>query len=382
MASEDTSRDDRHLPATEKRLREAAQDGQVARSRDAAHAFVIVAALMAISYMGPKLADDLLQLTRQALALNPAKFQRPELMMAQLLDLGAQALWFTAPMMALMAAAGAVGSVLPGGFNWAPKAAGINWGKLSPMAGFGRIFSGQSVIELSKLVIVALALLVLGLWYAVKRLPDVAALGEQTIIASSTASLAATHSVLGWLAGALFLVATIDLPWQWFRHRDNLKMSHQEQRQEAKEAEGDPQMKGRIRSKQREMSRSRMLSAVPSADVVITNPTHFSVALRYDPENMVAPRVVAKGADELAFRIREVARESGVVLMEAPPLARALYKHSEVDSEIPAALFGAVAQVLAYVYQLRQFVPGLGKAPEEPRDLGVPLELDPGAPSA
>jgi flagellar biosynthetic protein FlhB len=174
----------------------------------------------------------------------------------------------------------------------------------------------------------------------------------------------------------VLVAALIDGPLQVFRHRKDLMMTPQEARQEHRESEGDPQVKAKLRQLQREMSRGRMLAAVAQANVVVTNPTHFAVALKYDDGVMGAPRVVAKGADLLAARIRELAAEANVPMLEAPPLARALYRHVEIDQEIPAALYSAVAQVLAWVYQLEQFAAGRGSRPREP-GIQVPDGLDP-----
>ena len=183
---------------------------------------------------------------------------------------------------------------------------------------------------------------------------------------------------LSALMGVLLLIALIDVPWQIFRHRSQLKMSFQDVRDEVKESEGDPMLRARIKQRQREMGRARMLSAVPAADAVITNPTHYAVAIRYDEAKMGAPRVVAKGADHMAATIRSIAERHGVTIVELPPLARALYTHVKLDHEIPGPLYSAVAQVLAYVYQLRHFVPGrTGRPPQAPSQIEIPAELDP-----
>ena len=182
---------------------------------------------------------------------------------------------------------------------------------------------------------------------------------------------------LGLMVLLLFFSALIDVPLKWWRHRYKLRMTHQEGREEMRESEGDPQVKGQIRARQREVAMARMMAAIPQADVVITNPTHFAVAIRYDETRMGAPRVVAKGADHLAARIREIAKAAAVPMVEAPPLARALYAKVDIDREIPEALYTAVAQVLAYVFQLRRWVPGRGPMPSVPDDLPVPAGLDP-----
>jgi flagellar biosynthesis protein FlhB len=182
----------------------------------------------------------------------------------------------------------------------------------------------------------------------------------------------------GWtLCLVLVLAAAVDLPLQWFRLRNSLRMSHRDVSDEQKETEGDPRIKGRIRSLQMQMRRKQMMSAVPRADVIITNPSHYAVAIRYNEHESGAPLVIAKGVDHLATRIREIAQGCDIPFVEAPPLARALYRHVEVDQHIPAALYHAVAQVLAYVYQLRQWRGGQGRAPTMPAQIAVPAGLDP-----
>jgi flagellar biosynthetic protein FlhB len=169
----------------------------------------------------------------------------------------------------------------------------------------------------------------------------------------------------------------IDVPWQLWNHAKQLRMSKEDVKQEHKDSDGDPHVKGRIRAQQRAMARRRMMSAVPEADVVVTNPTHYAVALRYSEGQGGAPVVVAKGSRLIAAQIRELAERHGVALLEAPPLARALYHHVEIDREIPVALYAAVAEVLAWVYQLRNWRQGSGTLPQAPQDLRVPPELDP-----
>jgi flagellar biosynthetic protein FlhB len=176
---------------------------------------------------------------------------------------------------------------------------------------------------------------------------------------------------------SLAVIALIDAPYQMWHYANKLKMTREEVRQEHKEAEGDPHIKAKIRQLQREMARRRMMTEIPKADVVVTNPTHFAVALKYAEGKMRAPTVIAKGADDVAAKIREIAAENNVPLLEAPPLARALYKHTDLGDEIPASLYTAVAEVLAYVFQLRAFKKNGGMRPHEPDDIAVPPELDP-----
>jgi len=202
-------------------------------------------------------------------------------------------------------------------------------------------------------------------------------------LSQETASSASTHAarLVGWTllltVGGMVLIVAIDVPYQLWNHYRKLRMSRAELRREAKDTEGDPQIKARIRSLQREAARKRMMTEVPKADVVVTNPTHYSVALSYKENSMRAPRVVAKGQDLTALRIRELAEAHHVPIVEIPPLARALYRHTELEDEIPETLYTAVAEVLAYVFQLRRFNADGGRMPDLPKDIAVPAGLDP-----
>jgi flagellar biosynthetic protein FlhB len=182
--------------------------------------------------------------------------------------------------------------------------------------------------------------------------------------------------------GSLGFIALVDAPYQMWHYANKMKMTRQEMIQESKESDGNPQMKAKVRQMQREMSKRRMMAAVPTADVVVTNPTHYAVALKYADGMGGAPQVVAKGSDEVAAKIREIARENKVALLEAPALARALHQHTEIGDEIPEALYSAVAEVLAYVFQLRAFNKAGGKYPDRPTKLAVPPELDPHNPAS
>lgn len=377
MADTDVSREDRQLPASQKRLQKAAEDGRVARSRDVGHALLIGTALLSMGVFGPSLAGDALQMMRGALQFSAPQVLDPSYMPLRLRTFGESAMWAVLPTLAAFVAAAIAAAMIPGGLVFSGKPVAFDFSRINPASGFGRVFSRHSAIDALKLLAVSTALAI-GAWmYSGGSLERFGGLAGRPLPHALAGSFDTLGSGLAILVGILFAVALVDAPLQWFRLRSELKMTHQEVREEAKEAEGDPHLRARIRARQREVSRSRMLSAVPSADVVITNPTHYAVAIRYDENRMGAPRVVAKGADLIAARIREIAAECGVPLMEAPPLARALYANVDIDHEIPAALYSAVAQVLAYVFQLRHHVPGRGQAPRAPADLEVPPELDP-----
>ncbi|MDO4681539.1 MAG: flagellar type III secretion system protein FlhB [Lautropia sp.] len=371
------SKEDKQLPATETRLRKAAEEGNVPRSRDAGHLLVVGTALSMMAWLGPMLADDIGQVLAQSFRFDQHArgdlFEAMSPAMGRFVDL----LWpFLGFLLAMCLAALAAG-VMPGGFNWASKALGFKVSKINPINGFKRIFSVKNFVEFLKLAILALALGAIGSWYAASRFPAFATLSQGTLRSALPEAAGLIGIGFTLMLLLLLVLAVFDVPFQWFRHRADLRMTREEVRRENREQEGDPQLRGHIRSKQREAARRRMLTAVPKADIVVSNPTHYAVAIRYDEAAGGAPRVVAKGIDALAMRIQAIARESGVPVLQAPPLARALYAHVDLEQEIPQALYVAVAQVLVYVYQLKNWIPGRGVAPEPPIDLPVPEEMDP-----
>jgi len=245
------------------------------------------------------------------------------------------------------------------------------------MRGLGNLFSSTSAVELIKSI--AKTILVATVAYIVVS-NDLEPILKLSLLPLKT-SISQVNSLMltGFLSivSALVFIAAIDVPYQLYHYANKLKMTKEEVRQESKESEGNPEIKARIRQQQREMARRRMMSEIPKADVVITNPTHYAVAIKYQDEGMSAPIVVAKGADVLALKIREIATDNKVLIIEAPKLARALYTHTELGDEIPAALYSAVAEVLAYVFQMRLFKKDGGYRPEEPKAIPVPDALDP-----
>ncbi|MCD6674780.1 MAG: flagellar biosynthesis protein FlhB [Burkholderiaceae bacterium] len=377
MADQDTSREDRQLPASERRLQKAREEGRVPKSRDFGHFAMLGGALLAAAALGPGLAQASIGMLRNAL-----RFGRPEALVADRLpqlfaSIGFDAFVALLPLLGAFALAAIAASAIPGGVVFSGKALQLDASKLSPLKGLKRIFSIRGSVELLKLIVLAISLIAVSAWFVSSSLPEFAALAIRPPAQSLSSGVALMGAGLTTLLAVLAAVALVDLPFQWFRHRAELRMTHQEAKQEAKESDGDPMLRSRIRQRQREIASRRMLAAVPAADVVVTNPTHYAVAIRYDETKGGAPRVVAKGVDLVAGRIREIARAAGVPLVEAPPLARALYAHVELDREIPLALYNAVAQVLAYVYQLRRWVPGRGAAPGMPDEIEVPAWLDP-----
>ena len=368
---------DRNLPASEKKIRKARADGQVARSRDLSHLAVVGAGGALLVVLAPRLGDWLARILGAGLRFDAQMLAQPGVLTQRLAELGWAWLWV------LLALGGAsislaLGAALAaGGWNFTLKPLAPNFGKLDPLAGLGRMVSGQHLGDLVKACGLALMVGSVGAAYLVWHWGDF----HQALAQPLPVALAHTGRTLvlglALMMGVLLVFALIDVPLQRKLMANRLKMSHQEARQEHREAEGNIEIKGRIKSRMREMAKKRMLAAVPKADLVVMNPSHYAVALRYDPAGMAAPRVVAKGADLVALKIRDIARAHSVPVLQAPPLARALFTHTELDHEIPARLFSAVAQVLAYVFALRDAMAGRGQMPADLAALDVPADLDP-----
>lgn len=372
----------RQLPASERKIRKARQEGQVARSRDLAHLLTVGGGGALLVALMPMLGDRLSAILRVGLSFDARLLSRDTALIERLAELSVTWLLVLLPLGAVAIALALGAGVASGGWNFTFKPLAPNFGKLNPIAGLGQIVSGQRLGDLGKACLLALVLGTVGgvyLWLRMPHFHDALAMPLPRALAHTASTLL---SGLTLLVIALAVFAAIDVPLQRFMLARRLRMSHQEAKQEHKENEGNPEVKGRIRQRMREMSRKRMLQAVPSADLVVMNPTHFAVALKYEDGQMAAPRVVAKGADLLAFKIRDIAREHKVPVLQAPPLARALYAHTEVDQEVPQRLFTAVAQVLAYVYRLRNAMAGRGPMPPELGAIEVPADMDPLNPAA
>jgi flagellar biosynthetic protein FlhB len=371
------SAQDRHLPASQRKIRKAREDGQVARSRDLSHFAAIAAAGALLAAFAPDVAGWLKSLLAVGLQFDARTLSAPDAMTTRLGESALKMIWVVLPLGGVMLAVAVVAGVASGGWNWTFKPLAPNFGKLNPMAGVGRMFSKHQLGETLKACVLALVLGTIGALYLRAQLPAFAATLDLPLPSALAQASATLQDGLLLLLLALAVFAAIDVPLQRKWLQDRLKMSYQELKEEFKQLEGNVEVKGKMRALMRDRVKRRMLAAVPRADLVVMNPTHFAVALKYDDATMAAPRVVAKGADLLALRIRDIAKDAKVPVLEAPPLARALYAHAELDREVPAALFAAVAQVLAYVYQLRAAMAGRGAMPADLPVLPVPDELDP-----
>jgi len=374
--SEESSQD-KQLPASERKLQKAREDGQVVRSRDLGHFLVVLAATGILLALTPVWMDRLqLQMTA-GMRFDARTVAAPEMMLERLGSLAGQALLMIVPFGLAVALASVAAGVIAGGWVMTFKVLQPNFGKLNPISGLGNLFSKQQLIDALKSCLLALILGVAGAMFLSKVWPDMVQLLGRPLPAAIHDLGVTIGEVLGSMLLVMAAFAIVDWPLQRFLFAQKMKMSHQEMKDEFKQQEGNMEVKGRIKQRMREMAKKRMLAAVPTADLVVMNPTHYAVALKYDEATMGAPRVVAKGLDLLAFRIRDIATENRVPVLEAPPLARALYANTEVDAEVPMALYSAVAQVLAYVYQLKAALSGKAPMPGNMPDLDVPAALDP-----
>ncbi len=368
---------ERTLPPTAKRLADARREGQVPRSRDLAHLLLLGGAGAALFLLGVPLATSSLAIVSAGLTFDAHTLADPARMSARIGDLLLLGALPWLPLAAIFLAAALAAPLVVGGWMFVPGLATFKPDRLDPSNGLGRMFSAASLVELAKVMLVALLLAAVGGYYVASRMPEFAQLAYEELPAALAHAGRLLTLGFALLVATLAATAAIDVPFQIFHHRSKLKMTLEEVRRENKETEGDPHIKARIRSLQRELARKRMMAAVPKADVVVTNPTHFAVAIKYLEGRHAAPVVVAKGADAVAEKIKELARAHGVPQLEAPPLARALYRHVEIGAEIPAALYTAVAQVLAYVFGLKR---GVRAVP--PTGIEVPEGMDPLGPRA
>ena len=370
---------DKHLPASQRKLEKARAEGQVARSRDLGHFVAVAAGGAVIVAVAPMVSAWLKQLLMRGLRFDASVLQGTDFMTSRLGELAFGLVCVVAPFGLVMVVVALAGGFAISGLTWTLKPLEPRFDGFNPLTGFARLLSKQQLINTAKASALALILGVIGAIYLKSHLDAFSGVLALPLPAAITRSGELTLHGLGLLVLVLAAFALVDVPLQRHLLAQRLKMSHRELKQEHKELEGNAEVKGKVRARMREMTKRRMIAAVPKADLVVMNPTHYAVALKYEDGRMAAPRVVAKGADLMALKIRDIAKEAKVPVLEAPMLARALYAHAELDREIPAALFAAVAQVLAYVYQLRAALAGSGALPGELPALDVPAELDPHA---
>lgn len=373
----ESSSQDRNLPASERKLQKARSEGQVARSTDLTHLAVLGAGAAAVMSLSPLLFERLKLALGQQLSFDAATVLQPGTMLGRLQDMALAGLLGCIGFAAIIMVAVILSAVAAGGWVASLKPIMPDLSRLSPLSGISGLFSKKKLAEIVKMTFVSLILIAIATAFLKSSIDTIAALVLQPSTSALRHLMDWLTTGMGLLLLVILLVALLDLPLQSFLHKSQLKMSRQEMKDEHKESDGNPQMKGKMRAKQRELALRSSIRAVPQADFVLMNPTHYAVAIQYDESTMAAPRVISKGADLLAMKIRDIAKAHAIPVLQSPPLARALYANAELDENIPATLYAAVAQVLAYVYRLKAAMRGEGPMPDEVPEPFVPPELDP-----
>lgn len=359
---------------TGRRIEQAREQGQVPHSRELGSFLVLIVSAGTVWFLGGWFVQRLSLVFRKGLVWDRRAVDDPEYALTRFSALSWDAVVAFWPLILALVLAALASPFLLNAWNFAPKAFTPDLTRLNPLNGIKRVFSWNGLVEMVKAVAKAGLIGGVAVWVIWREQDQL----FQLLSLPLDAGLAMAGDMISWsfllIVAAMFLIVAADVPFQLWQYYDKLKMTKEEVKQEHKEMEGSPEVKGRIRRQQREAAQRRMMSAVPKADVIVTNPTHFAVALAYTA-GMRAPKVVAKGVDAVALRIREIGAEHGVPLLEAPPLARTLYRFAELEDEIPGALYNAVAEVLAYVYQLNRYREVGGSYPVPPRDLPIPQDM-------
>lgn len=374
MAEGNDSSAEKSEEPTQKRLDKAREDGETVRSKELNTTAIMLAGASGLLLFGPSLAMNMVNIMTLNFSFRAQSLDET-MMFSHLSDSIGQALIGCIPIFILLMASAMLTPAFLGGWNFTFKSISPKASRMNPMSGLGRMFGPKALLELAKaigkvVIVGSVAALVLFI-----DMEAIRSLQRQPVLNAMTHAV----TLLGWaflfISAAMLLITAIDVPIQIYQHTQKLRMTLQQVKDEMKDSDGRPEIKQKIRQLQQQMANNRMMQEMPSADVVITNPDHYSVALRYDQGKDSAPVVVAKGLDFMAFKIREVANEYEIPIVSAPPLARAVYFNSEVGDEIPAGLYVAVAQVLAYIYQLRRWAKGQAKKPKLDGKYDIPVEL-------
>ena len=374
MAESESGADKTEDP-TEKRKKDSREKGEIARSKELNTLAIMLAGSIGLIIFGGALAQDMMEIMRYNFSISREALLNPDSMGAFLLHSGKIALIALQPVLITLLIAALIGPIALGGWLFAAGSLAPKFSRMNPAAGLKRMFSAKALVELLKALAKFFIILIVALMVLQADIDDLQRIAHEPLESAVIHSLQVVAWSALWMACGLILIAAVDVPVQLWESHKKLLMTKQEVRDEHKDQEGRPEVKQRIRQTQRDMSQRRMMSAIPDADVIITNPTHFAVALKYDPEKGAAPMLLANGSDFLALKIREIGAKHDILLLESPALARSIYYSTELDQEIPAGLYLAVAQVLAYVYQIRQHQAGKGKRPDPLSDLPIPPDL-------
>ncbi|ATR82410.1 flagellar biosynthesis protein FlhB [Pseudomonas sp. HLS-6] len=374
MAESESGQDKTEDP-TDKRKKDAREKGEIARSKELNTVAVTLAGAGGLLVFGGALAETLMELMRINFTLSREVLIDERSMGIFLLASGKMAILATQPVLLVLLLAAIIGPISLNGFLFAGSSLAPKFSRMNPMSGIKRMFSMHALTELLKALAKFFVILLVALVVLSSDRDDLIAIAHEPLDQAVIHSVQVVGWSALWMAAGLLLIAAVDAPLQLWQAHKKLLMTKQEVRDEYKDSEGRPEVKQRIRQTQREMSQRRMMAAIPEADVVITNPTHYAVALKYDPDKGGAPLLLAKGTDFIALKIREIAGEHKIQILESAALARSIYYSTELEEEIPAGLYLAVAQVLAYVFQVRQYRAGKGKAPDPLKDVPIPPDL-------
>jgi flagellar biosynthetic protein FlhB len=374
MAENENGQDKTEDP-TDKKKADARKEGQISRSKELNTLAIMLVGAGGLLSFGSDIAQMMMELMRSNFTISREMLMDQSYMAKMLLSSGKLALVAMLPLLVALMLASLIAPISLGGWLFSAKTMAPKFSRMNPASGLKRMVSTTALIELLKgfgkfLIVLVVALVVLN-----KDKADLVSIAHEPLEMAIIHSLQVVGWSTLWMACGLMIIAAIDVPYQIWEGHKKLLMTKQEIRDEHKDAEGRPEVKQRIRQLQRDMSQRRMMESIPTADVIITNPTHFAVALKYDPEQGGAPMLVAKGTDFIALKIREIGAHHQILILESPGLARSIYYSTELDQEIPAGLYLAVAQVLAYVYQIRQFHSGRGKRPDPLGDISIPPDL-------
>jgi len=375
MSSEDTSQE-KTEEATQKRVDESREKGQISRSKELSTMFILMASAAVFLFMGKELAASLQNLMKNNFIIDRENIYDDYYVFNAVVDSGREVLLDFSPLLGLLFIVAFFAPMMVGGWLFSPQAISFKWDKLNPISGIKRLFSVNSLMELLKALakfVLIVGTAVLLLWHHVYDLLSVGHNGLERGLIDASGLIISSFFVV---CLATVLIAFVDVPFQIWNQSKQMKMTKQQVKDEMKDTEGKPEVKAQIRALQQELANRRMMEAIPDADVIITNPTHYAIALSYKPDEMSAPKLVAKGTDLVAERIRNLANEHNVMIFPAPMLARALYFSTKINQDVPAGLYLAVAQVLAYIFQLRDSVNIYSNTtkPKAPTDLPIPEE--------
>lgn len=352
--ADNPSGQERTEEATPKKRSDAREKGDVARSRELTTMMLLLAAVLGFYLNSDRFFFGLTDLLTQGFSLSRAQIFDPMATYNATVGAGLTGLDTLVPLLVLLAFVAALGPIAIGGWAFNASASAVKWNRLDPVAGLKKVFGARGFVEMFKALAKFVLILGFGLTALYFQFDVVSRLGLAGIETGLAAAGGIVMQIFLVTSLATLVIAAIDVPYQLWEYGRKLRMTRQEVKDESKQQEGSPEMRGRIRSLQQELANRRMMEEVPKADVIVTNPSHYAVALRFDADTMKAPRVIAKGADQMAFRIRELGAASGVAILSAPPLARSIYHTTKLNREIPAGLYVAVAQVLAYVFQVKR----------------------------